>query len=74
MYGQTKRPDHDPLQEMADKYIKENNPYGPFRPLRINLGKYLQYVEEHSITDPSEIPDEVLDTFMLHEKPQSIAL
>ena len=74
MYGQTKSLEHDPLQEMADKYVEENSPYGPFKPLRINLRKYLQYVEEHSITDPSEIPDEVLDTFMLPENPQRIAL
>ncbi len=73
MYGQTKSLEHDPIQKIADKYVEENNPYGPFKPLRINLREYLQYVEEHSITDPSEIPEEVLDTFMLPENPERIA-
>jgi len=74
MYGQTKSLENDPLQEIVDKYVEENNPYGPFKPLRINLRKYLQYVEEHNITDPSTIPDEVLDTFMLPEPPECVAL
>ncbi len=34
MYGQTKSLEHDPIQKIADKYVEENNPYGPFKPLR----------------------------------------
>ena len=74
MYGQMKTPEADPLQETVDKFIEENNPYGPFKPLRINLRKYLKYAEEHHITDPSTIPEEILDTFMLPEKDQKRVL
>ena len=73
MYGQTRSLDFDPLQDTVDRYVEENSPYGPFKPLHINLRKYLQYTEEHHITDPSTIPDEILDTFMLPEKSQSVA-
>ena len=74
MFGQTKSLEFDPIQEAVDKYVEENSPYGPFVPPRMNVRKYLQYVEEHHITDPEAIPDEILDTFMLPEKPQSVAL
>ncbi len=73
MFGQAKSFEFDPLQEAVDRYVEENSPYGPFVPMRINVRKYLQYVEEHSITDPTTIPDEILDSFMVPEKPQSIA-
>ena len=65
-------PETDPIQEMVDRYIEENNPYGPFKPLRMNLRKYLKYAEEQHITDPSTIPEEILDTFKLSEKNQII--
>ena len=66
MFGQKTCP--DPHQEIVDKYLAENNPYEPSKPLRIDLRKYIQYAREHNITDPAEIPDEILDTFMLPEK------
>ena len=69
LYGQTRSLDFDPLPDTVDRYIEENSPYGPFKPLRINLRKYLQYVEEYHINDPSTIPD----TFILPEKPRSVA-
>ena len=74
MFGQTKSLEFDPLQSAVDQYVEENSPYGPFVPPIIHVRKYLQYVEEHHITDPSTIPDEILDTFMLPEKPQNVAL
>ena len=39
MYGQTKSLEHDPIQKIADKYVEENNPYGPFKPLREQTNK-----------------------------------
>ena len=69
MFGQKTIP--DPHQEIVDEFLKENNPYEPSRPLRINLRKYLQYAEEHHISDPSMLPDEVIDQFML--EPQQVA-
>ena len=72
MFGQTTY--SDPHQEIVDRYLAENNPYEPSKPLRINLRKYLQYAEQHSIQDPSSIPEEILDTFMLPEHPKQEAI
>lgn len=69
MFGQKTIP--DPHQEIVDQYLREHNPCEPSKPLRINLRKYLQYAEEHHITDPSTIPDEILDQFMV--EPQRAA-
>ena len=69
MLGQKISP--DPHQEIVDKYLAENNPYQPSKPLQIDLRKYIQYAREHNIKDPSTIPDDILDQFML--KSQRIA-
>lgn len=74
MFGQTSSLEKDEFQEIVDRYVEENGLYDCFVPPRISVRKYLQYVEEHQITDPSEIPDEVLDTFMLPERPERVAL
>ena len=52
MFGQKTIP--DPHQEIVDQYLKDHNPCEPSKPLRIDLRKYLDYAEEHHITDPSE--------------------
>ena len=72
MFGQTTY--SDPHQEIVDRYLAENNPYEPSKPQRINLRKYLQYAEQHNIQDPSSIPEEILDTFMLPEHPKQEAI
>ena len=69
MFGQKTIP--DPHQEIVDQYLREHNPSEPSKPLQIDLRKYLEYAEKHHISDPSSIPDEILDQFML--KPQQIA-
>ena len=67
MFGQKTIP--DPHQEIVDQYQKDHNPCEPSKPLRIDLRKYLDYAEEHHITDPSTLSDEILDQFMLdHER------
>ena len=67
MFGQ--KTIRDPHQEIVDQYLKDHNPCEPSKPLRIDLRKYLDYAEEHHITDPSTLPDEILDQFMLdHER------
>ena len=67
MFGQKTIP--DPHQEIVVQYLKDHNPCEPSKPLRIDLRKYLDYAEEHHITDPSTLPDEILDQFMLdHER------
>ena len=65
MFGQKNYP--DPHQEIIDKFLEDNNPYVPSQPMRIDLRKYIQYARERGITDPSSIPDEILDQFMLAE-------
>ena len=70
MFGQTMFP--DPHQEIVDQFLAENDPSQPSKPLKINLRKYLQYAEEHHITDPSTIPDEILDTFMLEQNTEQV--
>lgn len=65
MFGQT-----DELQEIVDKYVEENHLYEYYVPPRINVRKYLQYVEENNITDPSTIPSEVLMEYRI-ESPRS---
>jgi len=72
MFGQTTF--SDPHQDIVDQYLAENNPYEPSKPLRINLRKYLQYAEEHNIQDPSSIPEDILDSFMLPDHHQKAAI
>ena len=66
MFGQMKSP--DPHQEIVDRFLEENSPYEPSRPLQIDLRKYIQYAREHNISDPSTIPEEILDQFMIREE------
>ena len=66
MFGQKTYP--DPHQEIVDKYLVENNPYKPSKPLQIDLRKYIQYAREHNIKDPSTIPEEILDQFMVESQ------
>lgn len=70
MFGQTRSLERDELQEIIDKYVEQNHLYDRFIPPQIHVRKYLQYIEENNITDPSAIPSEVLDSFMRTEKPQ----
>ena len=66
MFGQTKP--YDPHQKAVDQFVQENNVYGPKEPLRFNLRAYLQYVDEHHITNPDDIPEEVIAQFRIGEE------
>ena len=70
MFGQTRSFEMDELQETVDRYAEESRLYESFVPPRLNVRKYLQYIEENNISDPSTIPEEVIDSFMRKEKPQ----
>lgn len=71
MIGQTRSPEKDELQEIIDKYVNENPLSDRYLPPQIHVRKYLQYIEDNHITDPSAIPGEVLDSFMRTEKTQT---
>ena len=66
MSGQTKP--YNPHQKAVDRFVQENNVYGPKEPLRFNLRAYLQYVDEHYITNPDAIPEEVIAQFRIGEE------
>ena len=61
MYGQMKPSSKH--QDIVNKYIAENNPYIAHEPLHFNLRAYDAYMHEHGITDPDQIPEEVMSRF-----------
>ena len=61
MYGQMKPSSKH--QDIVNKYIAKNNPYVAREPLRFNLRAYDAYLREHGITDPDQIPEEVMSQF-----------
>ncbi len=71
MFGQKNYP--DPHQEIVDRFLEEHTPYESSKPLCFDLRKYSQYIREHNITDPTAIPDEVLDQFVIDEGIQAAA-
>ena len=58
----------NPHQEAVDKFVQENNVYGPKDPIRFNLRAHLQYVDEHHITNPDDIPEEIIAQFRIGEE------
>ena len=69
MYDQMKHSGRH--QDIVDKYIVENNPYIAHEPLHFNLRAYDAYMREHGITDPDQIPEEVLTQFTTPDRDQS---
>ena len=58
MNGQTKS--YNPHQKEVDIYLQTHNPYICPQPLKFDLRGYVAYVKEHKITDPNDIPDEMI--------------
>ena len=50
-------------QDVVNRFIAESNPYVTHEPLRFNLRAYDAYIHEHNITDPDQIPEEVISQF-----------
>ena len=69
MYGQMKPSSKH--QDIVNKYIAENNPYIAHEPLRFNLRAYDIYMREHGITDPDQIPEEVMIQFTIPDQDYS---
>lgn len=69
MYDQMKHSGRH--QDIVDKHIAENNPHIAHEPLRFNLRAYDAYMREHGITDPDQIPEEVLTQFTTPDRDQS---
>ena len=55
-------------QDTVNRFIANNNPYAEKEPLRFNLRTYDAYIHEHDITDPDQIPEEVLTQFTMPDQ------
>lgn len=51
-------------QQMVDKYIANNDPYKPLKPLQFDLRGYAAYIEKHHLKT-EEITEEILTQFAL---------
>ena len=63
MSGQKKS--FDEIQEEVDRYVEEVGLYEEKEPLRFNLRAYARYMQEHELTNPDDIPSEVMNSFWL---------
>ena len=53
----------DAIQEEVDRYVEEVGLYEEKEPLRFNLRAYARYMQEHDLTNPDDVPAEVMDSF-----------
>lgn len=60
MNGQTKP--YNPQQKEIDIYLRTHNPYIRPQPIKFDLRGYVSYVKENKITDPNDIPDEIIQS------------
>ena len=61
MIGQTKL--YSKHQDIVDRFLEETDPFTPSTPVPFDLHGYLDYVSEHHIDDPEDIPDDILKQF-----------
>ena len=62
MYGQPRK--FSRHQEIVDEYLKTNSPETIRTHIPFRVRDYIKYVEEHNISSPEEVPDEIIASFM----------
>jgi hypothetical protein len=68
MNGQKKPFDEE--QEAVDRYVEKIGLYEEKEPLRFNIKAYARYMMEHNLTDPDDIPHEVMESFWIAKNQQ----
>ena len=66
MIGQAKR--FSSHQQQVDSYMKAHEPSRMRTEIPFDLRGYLRYIDEHHITDPDEVPPEIVDSFFHPEE------
>ena len=61
MNGQMKSSDE--IQEEVDRYVEEVGLYEEKEPICFNIRAYARYMQEHDLTNPDDVPAEVMDSF-----------
>lgn len=51
------------LVQEVNRYVDEVGLYEEKEPLRFNLRAYARYMQEHDLTNPDDVPQEVMDSF-----------
>lgn len=54
--------------EIIDEYVRSHSPSSMKQEPNFNLRGYVSYVDANHITDPSEIPDDIIKSFFHHEE------
>lgn len=71
MIGQTKL--YSKHQDVVDRFLEETDPYTPDTPIPFDLHGYLDYVSEHNIHDPDDIPSDLMESFFESKEKDSKA-
>ena len=66
MSGQTKH--YDSQEKIVEEYLRTNSPSSINTEIPFNLRGYISYIEEQHITNPDDVPDEIVQSFMHKEK------
>lgn len=73
MSGQTKH--YDSQEKIVEEYLRTNSPSSINTEIPFNLRGYISYIEEHHITNPDDVPNDVIESFIHHEdKEKAVAL
>lgn len=53
--------------EIIEEYLRTHNPSSMGTEVPFNLRGYISYVDANHITDPDEIPDDIIESFFHRE-------
>lgn len=53
---------------IVDEYLRTSNPSSMRTEVPFNLRGYISYVDANHITDPNEVPYEIIKSFFHHEE------